>query len=100
MVNDVRDNLPQLRDALRALPGIVQHLGEQVSSGRVNFNLQSPELREIQEQMAEQRTQRYWLTAAATAVVCGALVMVLGSMPVLAWSLLGVGAIAAYVARP
>ena len=100
LVNDVRDNLPQLRDALRALPGIVQHLGEQVSSGRVNFNLQSPELREIQEQMAEQRTQRYWLTAAATAVVCGALVMVLGSMPVLAWSLLGVGAIAAYVARP
>ncbi len=100
LVNDVRDNLPQLRDALRALPGIVQHLGEQVSSGRVNFNLQSPELREIQEQMAEQRTQRYWLTSAATAVICGALVMVLGSTPVLAWSLLGAGAVAAYVARP
>ena len=100
LVNDVRDNLPQLRDALRALPGIVQHLGEQVSNGRVNFNLQSPELREIQEQMAEQRTQRYWLTAAATAVVCGALVMVLGSTPVLAWSLLGAGTVAAYAGRP
>ena len=100
LVNDVRDNLPQLRDAMRALPGIVQHLGEQVSSGRINFNLQSPDMREIREQLAAQRRERYWLTIAATAVICGALVMVLGTTPLFAWSLLGAGAVAGLIARP
>ena len=100
MLRDVRDNLPQLRDALRELPAILNHLGEQVAEGRIRFNLASPELREIRKQLADQRRQRYWLTAAATSIVSGALVMTLGSVPVLGWGLLGAGAVAAWVARP
>ena len=100
MLKDIRQNLPQFRDAMRELPGIIQQLGEQASEGRIKFNLQSPELRQIQEQLATQQRQRYWLTTAATAVISGALVMMLGSMPELAWSLLAAGAISAYAARP
>ena len=100
MLKDVRDNLPQLRDAMRELPAILNHLGEQVAEGRIHFNLQSPELKVIQIQLDEQRRQRYWLTAAAVSVVSGALVMTLGAVPWLGWTLLGAGAIAAYVARP
>ena len=100
MLKDVRDNLPQLRDAMRELPAILNHLGEQVAEGRVNLNLQSPELKVIQVQLEEQRRQRYWLAAAATSVLAGALVMTLGAVPWLGWTLLGAGAIAAYVARP
>ena len=100
MLRDVRDNLPQLRDALRELPAILNHLGEQVAEGRIRFNLASPELREIRKQLADQRRQRYWLTAAATSIVSGALVVTLGSVPVLGWGLLGAGAVAAWVARP
>jgi len=100
MLRDVRDNLPQLRDALRELPAILNHIGEQVAEGRIRFNVQSPELREIRKQLDEQRRQRYWLTAAATSIVSGALVMTLGSIPALGWVLLGVGTVAAYVARP
>jgi uncharacterized membrane protein YjjP (DUF1212 family) len=62
--------------------------------------VQSPELKEIQKQLQEQRRHRYWLTAAATSVVSGALIMTLGSVPWIGWALLGTGAIAAYVARP
>ena len=100
MLKDVRENLPQLRDALRELPAILNHVGEQVAEGRMQFNVQSPELKEIQKQLQEQRRQRYWLTAAATSVVSGALIMTLGSVPWIGWALLGTGALAAYVARP
>jgi len=100
MLKDVRDNLPQLRDAMRELPAILNHLGEQAAEGRIRFNLQSPELKIIQVQLVEQRRQRYWLATAATCILAGALVMTLGALPWLGWSLLGAGAVAAYVARP
>jgi ubiquinone biosynthesis protein len=100
LLKDLRDNLPQFRDAMRELPVIIQNLGEQAAEGRMNFKLQSPELRQIQKQLANQQRQRYWLTAAATAVVSGVLVLTQGSIPELAWSLIGAGVIAAYAARP
>ncbi|MDJ0709650.1 MAG: ubiquinone biosynthesis regulatory protein kinase UbiB [Woeseiaceae bacterium] len=100
MLKDVRDNLPQLRDALRELPAILHHLGEQVSEGRIRFNVNSPELRDIRRQLDEQRRQRYWLAAAATSIVSGALVVSMGAVPVLGWTLLGIGGISAWIGRP
>ena len=100
ILKDVRDNLPQLREALRELPTILNHVGEQVAEGRIRFNLQSPELREINTQLDGQRRQRYWLTAAATSAVTGALVMTLGPAPFIGWALLGAAALFAYIARP
>ncbi|NNF48947.1 MAG: ubiquinone biosynthesis regulatory protein kinase UbiB [Woeseiaceae bacterium] len=100
MLRDVRANLPQVRDALRELPTILHHLGEQAAEGRIRFNLQSPELRAIREQLDTQRRQRYWLTAAATAIIAGTVVITFGSLPWLGWALLGGGGVAAWVARP
>lgn len=100
MIKDLKENLPQLRDALRELPTIIQHLGEQAAEGHVQVNLQSAELLKIQQQMAAQRRQRYWLTAAATSIISGVLVLTLGAMPELAWGLLALGGIAAFAARP
>ncbi len=100
MIKDLRQNLPQLRDAMRELPVIIQALGEQAADGRIKFNLQSPELLKIRQQLETQQRQRYWLTAAATAVVSGVLVITLGSNIELAWALLAAGAIAAFAARP
>ena len=100
LLRDVRENLPQLREALRELPAILNHVGEQVAEGRIRFNLQSPELREINKQLEGQRRQRYWLTAATTSAVTGALVMTLGPAPFIGWALLGTAALFAYIARP
>jgi ferric-dicitrate binding protein FerR (iron transport regulator) len=100
LLQDVRENLPQLRDAMRELPAILRQLGEQASDGRIRFDMQSPELGEIQKQLDEQRRQRYWLTAAATGVIAGTLVLTLGSIPALGWSLLAAGGIAGIAARP
>jgi ubiquinone biosynthesis protein len=100
LLRDVRENLPQLRDALRELPAILNHIGEQAAEGRIRFNLQSPELREIRQQLDEQRRQRYWLTAAATGVVTGALIITLGPVTWPGYVLLGLGGIAGWLARP
>ena len=100
VLRDVRNNLPQLRDALRELPAILHHLGEQAAEGRIRFNVQSPELSEIRGQLDAQRRQRYWLTAAATCIVSGAFVLTLGAVVWPGWILLGAGAAAAFKARP
>jgi ubiquinone biosynthesis protein len=100
LLKDVRENLPQLRDAMRALPTILHQLGEQAADGRIRFGLQSPELADIQKQLGAQRRQRYWLTVAATGVIAGALVLTLSSLPWLGWSLLVAGALAGIAARP
>jgi ubiquinone biosynthesis protein len=100
LLQDLRENLPQFRDAMRELPAIIQNLGEQAAEGRMNFRLQSPELRQIQNQLAAQQRQRYWLATAATAVISGTLILTLGSIPEFGWSLIAAGAIAAYAARP
>ncbi len=100
MLRDVRENLPQLRDALRELPAILHHLGEQVAEGRIRFNVQSPELEEIRRQLEEQRRQRYWLAAAGTSIVAGALVVLVAPVVWPGFALFGFGAVAAWVARP
>jgi len=100
LLKDVRENLPQLRDAMRELPVILRQLGEQASDGKIRLDMQSPELGKIQEQLSEQRRQRYWLTVAATGVIAGTLVLTLGTMPLLGWSLLVGGALAGIIARP
>jgi ubiquinone biosynthesis protein len=100
LLKDLRQNLPQFRDAMRELPGIIQNLGEQASAGRMNVKLQSPELRQIQKQLAGQQRQRFWLTVAATAVISGTLVLTLGPVPEIGWSLIVAGALAAFAARP
>ncbi len=100
LLRDVRDNLPQLRDAMRELPAILRQLGEQATDGKIRFDMQSPELGRIQKQLSEQRRQRYWLTTAATAVIAGTLVLTLGAIPALGWSLLAAGVIAGILARP
>ena len=100
LLKDVRENLPQLRDAMRELPVILRQLGEQASDGKIRLDMQSPEPGKIQEQLSEQRRQRYWLTVAATGVIAGTLVLTLGTMPLLGWSLLVGGALAGIIARP
>lgn len=100
MLNDLRENLPQLRDALRDLPSIVRHLGEQAADGQYTVEMKSHELEAMKMQLQQQRKQRFWLTAAATSLVAGTLLLALGVIAPLGWALLAGGAVAAYFGRP
>ena len=99
LLKDVRENLPQFRDALRELPAALQTLSEQAAEGKIRLNLQSPELEQIQLQLNSQRRQRYWLTIAAVGVIGSILLLTLGELPWLGWPLLGVGLAAGIAAR-
>lgn len=100
MLNDLRENLPQLRDALRDLPGIIRHLGEQAAEGRYTVEMKSRDLETMQQQLQQQRQQRFWLAAAATALLGGTVLLGLGIAAPVGASLLAAGAIAAYLGRP
>ncbi len=100
LLKDVRDNLPQLRDAVRELPAILRQLGEQTSDGGKRSDAKAAEIVELRRQLVGQRRQRYWLTVAATAAVSGTLVLTLGTLPWFGGSLLALAALAAIAARP
>ena len=100
IMNSLREDLPQLRDAMRELPGVIKYLSEQITQGDLQLNLRSPELKQIREQLGGQQKQRYWLAIGATAAFSGTLVLTLGSAAILGWALIGVGVAAAIAGRP
>ena len=101
VVESLRDNLPQLRDALRELPVVINNLSEQIKDGNLKLTVQSPELDEIKQQLAAQQRQRYLLGIGLTAFVTGGLLTASSTtLSLLGWLLLGTGAAALFFARP
>ena len=100
MLAHLREDLPQIRDALRELPSVVRYLSAQISQGKLQFNMQSPELVEIRDQLRKQQRQRYWLAVGATAILTGTLILTLGFLPSVAWALIAAGVLAAIAGRP
>ena len=100
MLKNIREDLPQIREALRDLPGVIRYLSEQISRGDLKLNLQSPELGEIRDQLRKQQKQRYWLTVGATTIITGTLILTWGFLPSVAWALIVAGIIATIAGRP
>ncbi len=95
-----RDNLPQLRDAIRDLPGVIRHLSEQASKGKLQMNIESADLSTLRRLLSDQNRQRFYLGSGGTACVCGVLLIGLGTATVFGWTLLAAGIIAIFIARP
>ncbi|MEX1265766.1 MAG: hypothetical protein WEA08_02515, partial [Woeseia sp.] len=100
VIDSIRDNLPQLREAMRALPGVLHMLSEQAASGEINFRLQSPELKHLERQFADQQRQRFLLAAGALLALTGTLLVVLETLPWVGWGLLAAGVFVFLRGRP
>ena len=100
LLNNLREDLPQIKEALRELPGAIRYLNEQISHGDLQFKVQAPELREIRDQLGRQQKQRYWLAVGATSIVTGTLILTWGFLPSLAWTLIAAGVLATFAGRP
>jgi len=96
----IRQDLPQIRDALRELPGVVRYLSAQISEDRLHFDIRSPELREIRDQIHEQQRQRALLAAGATLFISGTLVITLAATTWPGWILLALGGGSLLGSRP
>jgi len=99
-LDQLREDLPQIREAARELPGVVRYLSEQISNDTLKFDLRAPELEQIREQLKAQHKQRFTLTVGASALVCGTLVLTLGSSVILGWTLIAAGALISLAGRP
>jgi len=100
VIESIRNNLPQLREAMRALPGVLHQLSEQAASGEIKFRLQSPELKHLEQQLADQQRQRFLLAAGALVALTGTLLVVLETLPWAGWGLLAAGVIVFLQGRP
>jgi ubiquinone biosynthesis protein len=96
----LREDLPQIRDALRELPGVVKYLSQQIADDSLQLNLHAPELDDIRDQLQAQRRQNFALAVAASATISGALVLTLTAMAWAGWTLVVVGIAAAFAGRP
>ena len=100
MLEDFRENLPQLRQSLRDLPTVLKQIADQASSEDPAARKQVAEFRKLREDMQEHQRQRYWLTATATAVISGTLLLALEGNVYLTAALYAIAAVAAFAARP
>ncbi len=100
VLDDFRENLPQLRQSLRDLPTVLKQIADQASLEDPAGRKQVDEIQKLRADMREQQRQRYWLTATATGVISGTLLLALEGNVYLAAALYAIAAITAFVARP
>jgi len=96
----IRDDLPQISEAMQALPSIVRFMAEQISQNKSPFVLTSIELAKIRSQSKKQQKQRYLLAIGVTAFLSGIVIITLGATSLPGWLLIGAGTIAAIAGRP
>jgi ubiquinone biosynthesis protein len=100
MLDDIRENLPQLREALRELPVVIKHLADQAAEGNLHAKTQVPELKELREQIGRQQRQHFLLATGATSAISGTLLLTLETMPWLGWVLFVAGIVSFIGGRP
>jgi len=100
LIDDLRENLPQFRQALRELPGAIRELSDRASSGDLTLDLHSVEVERIRKELEAQRTQRYWLIVAMTSIIAGTLLLSLDGNAWIGGGLLVAGMLGIYSGRP
>jgi ubiquinone biosynthesis protein len=100
VIDNLRENLPQLREAMRELPGVIRQLSEQAAHGNLKFEVDSGGLEKIQHELRSQQKQRFWLASGMTAIISGTLLLGLNGVPWLGWALVSVGIVVTYAGRP
>lgn len=100
MLESIRANMPQLREALRELPVVLRNLSDQAADGSLSMKVKSTELDEIRRQLQDQQQQRFRLGLGATAGICGTLVLALAATPWIGWTLIGGAAVCLYSGQP
>ena len=53
VIDDIRENLPQFRQALRELPSAIRELSDRAASGNLTFDLHSEELEKIRRELED-----------------------------------------------
>ena len=98
--DQLREDLPQIRAAIRELPAVVKHLTEQIADDKLHLNLQAPKLEEIRDGLKNQQKQHFALATGIAGLLCGTLVVTLTLSPLIGWALIVAGALFLVAGRP
>jgi ubiquinone biosynthesis protein len=99
-LRQLREDLPQIREALQELPRVIKYVSEQIADGELKLDVHAPEFQEIRDQLKAQQQQRFMLTISASTVISGVLVLVLAGTTWVGWTLVIAGVVSAIAARP
>ena len=88
-----------MRDAMRELPALIRDVAKQADNGSFEIKLRDTERELLEAKYRAESRQRFWLTLAATGIVSGTLVLVLGQWPLLAYGMLAAGVVGGYFGR-
>jgi ubiquinone biosynthesis protein len=100
VIDDLRENLPQVRQAMRELPAAMRELADRASTGNLSLDVHSAEIERIRNELESQRKQRYWLVVAMTSILSGTLVLTLEGNAYIGGGLLIAGLLGIFAGRP
>ena len=100
VIDDLRENLPHVRQAMRELPAAIRELSDRAASGNLTFDLHSEEIERMRRELEDQRAQRYWLIVAMTSIISGTLVLTVDGNVLVGVGLLVAGLLGIYSGRP
>jgi ubiquinone biosynthesis protein len=100
LLESIRENVPQVRETMRELPGVIRLLTEQAAKGHISVNVRSADLEEVNLRLVRQQQQRFWLAVGFTGFVSGVLVLGLAGATWAGWGLLTAGVVAFWAGYP
>ena len=98
LAGDLRRQLPDLGEALRALPQVLQQVVQQAAEGRFRLKVEQPGIEELREQMREDARRRDRTMIAAAALLGGLVWLAVGVSPWPGVALCAAGIIGAWSA--
>ena len=99
-IENLKEDLPKIRQALRDLPDVIHHFSQQIANDDLHIDIRAAELDSIRQQLANAQRQRFALFVAATGMLSGVLLLTLSSASWAGWLLIAGGAVTAFRARP
>lgn len=100
VIDDLRENLPQLRETLRELPLVLRHLADQAADAVPQAKPPSLDDDQSGKQLIRKQRQNFLLATGATLATSGTLVLTLGTTPWLGGVLFAVGIASLIGGRP
>lgn len=91
-MREFRDHLPELRDALRALPIIIKRVADQSEDGKLRLQLESREIDSLRRELAASERHRRRFNLGMISAIAGLALLAFAQPAWLAGSLLAAGA--------
>jgi ubiquinone biosynthesis protein len=99
LAEQLRRQLPDLNEALRSLPQVLQHFVQQASEGRFRLKIEQPGVAELREQIRASARRRDSTLMGAATLLGGIAWLALGAAPVPGLVLCAIGVTVAALAR-